>query len=278
MMIARISCPDDLPALKMLWHTAFGDGADYIGHFFTAYWRPERMLVLESDGTACAMAAWFDMPIVTAGGTQIPAAYLYAVATEPACRGKGYAGILLDFAGRELSRRGFAALTTVPASPSLHGFFARYGFEEQFSLKRRVYRPDGQFSHPILVPVDAAQYGRLRERWLSGTLHAACGGDALAYQAGLCALSGGGLYRVGEDGCACAEVWDGTLIVKELLVQEDQQDAAADALLARHPAARCQVRTPCAPGEAGELFAMLRPLSDLPPNARLPGYFGLAFD
>ena len=273
-MELRISRPEDLPALRSLWGAAFGDGADYIDHFFTAYWKPDRMLILEADGAARSMAAWFDMPVVTAGGKTYPAAYLYAVATDPACRGRGYAGRLLDFAAQELSRRGFAALTTVPASPSLHHFFARYGFGGQFSHTRRAYRPAGHFPHPALVPVEASQYGRLREGRLAGKLHAACGEAALAYQAGVCALCGGGLYRVGQDGCACVETWDGALVIKELLVPDGQADAAVDALLARHPAARCEVRTP---GD-GEAFAMLRPLSDLPPAARLPGYFGLAFD
>ena len=276
-MRKRISRQSDLPALRALWATAFGDGADYIDRFFTVYWRPERMLVLEADGAPRAMAAWFDMPLVSAQGATLPAAYLYAVATEPPYRGRGLAGQLLDYAAEYLAGRGYAALTTVPASPSLRGFFAGCGFSERFSLDRRRIDPDTRGEGVEIFPVNAAQYGRLRESRLAGGTHVACSGDALGYQAAICDLTGGGLYRVGESGCACAEVWGDALIVKELLVPEGETGGAAAALLARHPAARCEVRTPCA-GGAGEAFAMLRELAPLPEAFRRDGYFGLAFD
>ena len=67
-MTLRVSVQADVPALKQLWKLAFGDEDGYIEHFFTAYYTPERMLVLEEEGVVCAMTAWFDMPLVSGDG------------------------------------------------------------------------------------------------------------------------------------------------------------------------------------------------------------------
>ena len=88
MVKLRTSEQRDVPALKELWKLAFGDEDGYIDHFFTQYYLPKRMLVLEEDGVVRAMTAWFDMPLVCSDGTTVPSAYLYAVATHPDCRGR----------------------------------------------------------------------------------------------------------------------------------------------------------------------------------------------
>ncbi len=273
-MVLRVSVPTDVPALKQLWKMAFGDEDAYIEHFFTRYYTPQRMLVLEEEGQVRAMTAWFDMPLVFADGTKVPSAYLYAVATHPEFRGKGLAGRLLDFAGKWLGERGCACLTTVPARPDLHAFFARNGFEEGFALSRKEWEDPGEGARAALTPVNGEIYGVLREGQLAGTTHAAYSTAALDYQHGTCALSGGGLYRVGADGCACVEVSGDTVFVKELLTTDIP--AAMRAIAAHHSGKYYQVRTPWdGQGERWD-FAMLRPLRPMPEwdNA----YFGLAFD
>lgn len=275
----RTSCIQDLPRLKELWKLAFGDEDAYIDHFFTAYYTPERVLVLEEAGVVQAMTAWFDMPLVYADGTRVPSAYLYAVATHPDCRGRGLAGTLLAFAGRWLKEQGFDCLTTVPARPDLHKFFGRNGFEEWFVLKQWEYEPkQGEKQHAI-HRVDGMRYGTLRERALQGIEHVAYTPAALAYQAGVCALSGGGLYEVGEESCACVEMAGDEVFVKELLAPEEERNAILATIAKTHPGRRYWVRTPWdGQGERWE-FAMIQWLSDRPErdNAR-SAYLGLAFD
>lgn len=270
----------DIPVLKELWKLAFGDEDAYIDHFFTRYYRPERMLVLEEEGVVRAMTAWFDMPLIFGDGTVIPSAYLYAVATHPDCRGRGLAGKLLAFANEWLAERGFACISTVPARPDLHVFFGQNGFGECFSLCQREYRPCRWAAlDEWLLPVDAEEYGRLREQWLKSTDHVACALPALEYQHGVCALSGGGLYRVGEDGCACVEIAGDEVFVKELLCSPQERETAMAVIADGFPAKHYWVRTPYeGQGEKWD-FAMLKWLIPAPKwSKKTAPYLGLAFD
>lgn len=279
MIVLRISRWTDEPRLKELWKLAFGDEDAYIDHFFQGYYAPERMLVLEQDGVVQAMTAWFDMPLVSAQGQKWESAYLYAVATHPDCRGKGFAGRLLAFADQWLGERGFACVTTVPARPDLHGFFGQNGFEECFALERRQYISRTKIGPAPLVRVGVEEYAQLREEILTNTDHIAYAKEALAYQAGVCALSGGSLYRVGERGCACVELSGQEVYVKELLCPPHEEECALTAIAQAHPSQHHWVRTPC--GGQGERldFAMVKWLVS-PPNwdKKTVPYLGLAFD
>lgn len=278
MVRMRTSTLTDRPGLCRLWKLAFGDSDAYIDCFFAACPDPERVLVLEDTRGLQAMAAWFDMPLVSADGGQWPGAYLYAVATHPDRRGRGYAGRLLAWAGEWLWARGFACLTTVPANTSLHRFFAGNGFSEQFSHVERELVPDMTIVPAPLGAVGADEYGQLRERQLTGRAYVGCDGAGLAYQQAVCRLSGGGLFRVGS-GCACVERAGETAVVKELLAPAEEYPAILAALAREVSAARWLVRTPCASGQEGMPFAVVRWLEERPAQwEENGGYFGLAFD
>ena len=144
MLLVRPSTPEDIPAQRLLWHLAFGDEGAYVDNFYSTYYRPERVLVLEEGGQVRSMTAWFDTTFVVPGRGAYRAAYLYAVATHPDCRGRGLAGRLLAEADRYFRALSIPAVTTVPAEPSLHDFFGANGFRECFV--------HGQFSHPLDAP------------------------------------------------------------------------------------------------------------------------------
>jgi len=275
----RVSRIQDMPRLKELWKLAFGDEDDYINHFFDRYYTPERMLVLDEQGIVQAMTAWFDMPVVSAQGEVFPSAYLYAVATHPACRGRGLAGQLLDFADRWLKEQAFVCVTTVPARPDLHRFFGQNGFMEQLVLTREEYLPRTVEKNAPVKRVDAREYAALRENALAGMPHVAYATAALDYQAGVCALSGGGLYRVGEQGCACVEPAGDEVFVKELLVDVGEREAVLAAIAQAHPAQRYQIRSPYEGRGEKWNFAMIKWLIPEPEwGGRDNAYLGLAFD
>lgn len=279
MVELRPSRTQDVPRLKQLWKLAFGDEDSYIDHFFDRYYTPERMLVLEEDGGVQAMTAWFDMPLVSGGGEEYPAAYLYAVATDPDRRGRGLAGRLLAFADRWLKEQGFVCVTTVPARADLHVFFGKNGFEECFVLQQEEYRPQMGAEPASLEPVSSREYGQLRERALAGTNHVAYAPAALEYQAGACALSGGGLYRAGTDGCVCVEHGQDCVVVKELLAPEGEREGILAAVARAHPAQEYRVRTPWAGTGEPWQFAMVRWLIPRPAGWKEEtAYLGLAFD
>ncbi|MGE4276338.1 MAG: GNAT family N-acetyltransferase [Lawsonibacter sp.] len=223
MVNVRPSVPADIPAQRELWKLAFGDSGDYVDNFYSTYYRPERVLVLEENGIVRSMTTWFDTTFVLPGRGKYRAAYLYAVATHPDCRGRGLAAKLLSDADGYFRSSGIPAVTTVPAEPSLHQFFWANGFRECFTHDQMVWKPED--AEPLscsfsLQPLEPEEYGTLRETILAETPHIAFPTDALTYQAGCCRLSGGGLYAAETAaGLAvlCAEgMEDGSLLLKEL--------------------------------------------------------------
>ena len=180
-------------------------------------------------------------------------------------------------------------MTTVPAEPSLHNFFGANGFRECFTLFQEDLDP-GELPAPAwdnpLRPVSPAEYGAVREKILADCPHIAYPEEALAYQAGCCALSGGGLFAgETEDGpvCACAEGDGAGLVVyKELLGTKLR--TVLPYLPRMVPGERFLVRGPLAQRPAasgGWQFGMLKWLSPDREEAwdwSRTAYLGLAFD
>lgn len=291
MSIVRLSVPGDLPDQRELWALAFGDSGDYVDNFYKTYYRPDRVLVLEEEGRVRAMTAWFDTTFVVPGQGEYRAAYLYAVATHPDCRGRGLAAELLAGADGYFRSIGIPAVTTVPAQPSLHRFFGANGFRECFKTfegklePREIPAPKGG---SLLRPVTPAEYGAFREKLLAEIPHIAYPVDALTYQAGCCAVDRGGLYA-GETAagpvCLCAEgAGDGLVMVKEYLGSPTAKRLSLPDLPRIAPADRWLVREPM-PDDSkvsgGRKFAMLKwldPDLDAAWNWSTTAYLGLAFD
>lgn len=79
----------------------------------------------------CALPA----ELVGDDGEAVPAAYLYAVCTAPALRGRGHCRLLLQEAEQDLKRQGIRAAVLVPAEESLFGFYARFGYRTVFTCR-----------------------------------------------------------------------------------------------------------------------------------------------
>ena len=87
-MRTRKTGPDDVPALKALWKQAFGDTDAEIDSFFKTVYPEATGFCAEEDGAVIAML--FALPLTLAHGEEMQkAAYLYAVATDEAFRGRG---------------------------------------------------------------------------------------------------------------------------------------------------------------------------------------------
>lgn len=283
MLLVRPSLPGDIPAQRELWSLAFGDESAYVDNFYSTYYRPERVLVLEENGLVRSMTAWFDTTFVVPGRGNYRAAYLYAVATHPDCRGRGLAGHLLaeaDWYFRDLE---IPAVTTVPAEPSLHSFFGANGFRECFVHGQFSGAPDASPTGPApeLESLTAERYVLLREQLLASLPHIALDQEAIAYQEGACRLSGGGLYALAcQHGLVllCAEgMEDGRLLVKELLGPPMARDHALTWLPQLLPAWSGLYRTP----QGTIPFGMLKWLSpglEAGWDWTSTAYLGLAFD
>ncbi len=127
---SRISPDEFKKQLSVLWQTVFGDEPDYISLFLeSSAFRTEDTVVALDDGRLAAML--FLLPVSLAG---MRGRYIYAVATHPCFRGRGYGGSMLDFAQCLVEGRGEDFTCLHPASGSLYGFYQKFGFETAFYL------------------------------------------------------------------------------------------------------------------------------------------------
>lgn len=285
MLEMKPAVPEDRPACHALWKAAFGDDDPYIDNFYAHYGAPGQMFTLKDGGTTRSMLALFPLELRWPDGGLTRAAYLYALATDPASRGQGYAAFLLRYADAYLAGQAVPFLSTVPARPELEGFFAAAGdFQPCHPLDEAELAAPAPGPAPAR-PVTGEAYRLMREGLLEGTAHAVYGAAYLDYQASVSALAGGGLYRMetpSGPACAVAERYGGLLDVRELLAPAGAQTAALAALTARFPGIeRCRVRCPAGrgelPGTVRRRFGMGK---RVPPTPKALGesYFGLAFD
>lgn len=232
----RRAVPADRGALLALWQEAFGDSEDYIRGFFMRFPPEKTAWVVEENGAPCTAAYLLESGRLG----ETPCAYVYAVATRAASRGRGYAGRLMRrFTGLAEARG--ALLYTRPAEPGLFAWYHEtLGTAEiSFLREERILRAEGAAQLPA-QRVGAAEYARLREARLAGTAHIALSPALLAqFEAD------GALLAVGG-GCAAVEATDGTLAVRELLVPAPQTEDAVQTLLRYYSCKLALLRRPAA--------------------------------
>lgn len=291
MIEIRPARPDEMEREKELWKLAFGDEDAYIDYFYQK--RPiEDTLVLLEDGVLWTMLALFPVEVVLPDGTRLKSAYIYALATHPDARKKGFGRFILSYVDFYLKEQGMDCVTIEPAEAGLHRFFGTVGFTECFTSRKvelMHYMAGKSAQGDAIAPVAPAEYRAIREKLLAGNLYVSYSEDVLAYQKGVSEHTGGGLYRLtadGVEGCACAEfTGEETVGVKELLIPTAQMARAASLLAEALPAVRYHLRTPALwdglPGSYAQAFAMIKwydPDQEKAWRDQCRGYMGLGFD
>lgn len=222
-MRTRKTGPDDIPALTALWARAFGDTDAEIGRFFDTAYPESTGFCAEEDGAVVAML--FALPLTLAHDEETQkAAYLYAVATDEAFRGRGICRALMEFAEKTLRKRYLSCLLLVPETEKLAAYYETMGYARQDSCAVQTLRADApQGAAAVVTP---QEYAGLRETLLFDVPHARYSKSQLDY-----AAEDLDLYRL-EQGYAfgCAAVRREGQIVEELLPDARMLPALAAAL------------------------------------------------
>lgn len=245
--------PEQNRQLRALWQEAFGDSEEFLDTFFVTAFHKDRCRCVSVHGKVAAALYWFRCSHMGQ-----PVAYLYAVATAKAHRGKGLCRALMEDTHAHLEKLGYAGAVLVPGSEALFRLYAGLGYQVCGGISEITYTPDDRGT--TLHRVDKEGYARLRRELLpsGGVVQERENLDFLQAQAALYA---------GPDFLLTARQEGDQLHGLELLGNATAAPGVLRAL-------GCVSGTFRVPGDTP--FAMYRPLG----NSTLPqpAYFGLAFD
>lgn len=240
-----------IPALRALWQEAFDDADAFLDGFFSTAFSPERCLCVWDGEQVLSAAYWLDARLETG-----KAAYIYAVATAKAHRGKGLATMILKAIHDILRRQGYVAAILVPGEPALADFYGAMGYAF-FGGIRNVHAWE-KSPGAALRSIGAEEYGRLRRTYLPA-------GAVFQENENLAFLETYAQLYAGEDLLLAAYREENRIIGLELLGNGEKIPQILHTLGAKQGSFRM-------PGQ--EQFAMWLPLKQV----QQPTYFGLAFD
>ena len=242
----------DIPRLRALWKAAFGDTDDFLDVFFSTAYAPDRCRCIREADTVPAALYWLDMDCA---GQKF--AYIYAVATDPAFRGRGLCRTLMEDTAGVLTARGYDGAILVPQDGDLRGMYGRMGYLPATTLDEVLCAA----SVPCpATEITAADYAARRAAQLPE------GGLTLG-KAALVFLAQLARFYAGDGFLAAVSREQEHLRILEYLGDRENVPALVAALGATEATVRL-------PGKGME-FAMYRPLTD---GCKKPDYSPFAFD
>ena len=252
-MIIDVPCYDDIPSLRSLWKEAFGDKDDFLDAFFSTAFSPDRARCAKEKDDVLAMLFWFDCEH---NGERL--AYLYAVATAKAYRGRGICAALIENTHRDLREKGYTGVVLVPAAPKLFGFYEKLGYKTATYVSE--FSKNAERGNIAIRKIEKNEYAELRRRFLPE-------GAVVQENENLDFLDAQASFYAGEDFLLAARREGRVLIGIELL----GNSAGASEIVGAFGLERGKFRTP----GTEKPFSMYKPLKE---EKTPPTYFGLAFD
>ena len=120
-----------IPELKIMWHKIFGDSESYLNSFFGKVYKDENTLVDIENGNVVSVLFMIPYKFIE-NGRENKIVYLYALATDPAYRGRKIMSKLIQKSLEISTKRGYALSVLIPADDSLFEYYRQFGFEEYF--------------------------------------------------------------------------------------------------------------------------------------------------
>ena len=274
--------PEDRPRLIELWQQGFGDEKDYIEKFHAHFLTRGSCIVALAGGEP--VSAMYVLPgplLFPPEGNSLSTAYTYALATDPAWRGRGI-GTAVYKACVAAALEHADAACVLPSEPELYEFYKKASPCRPISAVRQAVLERGELQPGPAADaqlISAGEYYLRRKALLRGQPYTVMPGEYYAWERYHTQRFGGGLISVDGD-IAAVEMDGDTCRVLELLAPEGDWMDVMGPLAARFPARRYEIRTPLflpGPGRSQPfVLAVVRPEVTCP----LPGdlWWGFAFD
>lgn len=242
-----------LPQLVRLWKDAFGEYDGFWELFLNTGYLPDHCRCITENSRPIAGLYWFDCSC-----EDEKIAYVYAVVTDPAHRGKGLCRKLMEDVHELLKNQGYANVMLVPADEGLREMYRKLGYEDCTTITELSCTAADSAVEVRNISIE--EYVSLRRKLLpeKAVLQEGIQLPFLAAQAQLFA---------GKDFLLAAWREENLLHGMELLGNA----AAAPGILR---ALGCEQGKFQIPG-AEKPFAMIHKLQN---NAVTPEYFGFSFD
>lgn len=156
-----------LPQLVTLWQRSFGDSAEYIQMFLD--WNFERIKTVvyvteEELGIPASVAYLLPVTYMEKDKPDIPCWYLYAAATLPEYRGRGFFSEILKFVEERLSQ----PMILVPGEESLIAYYQKQGMHVWLKERKQHMAEKKSKDVPWQVcDISVEEYISMRNRLLS---------------------------------------------------------------------------------------------------------------
>lgn len=243
---------NQIPRLRKLWQEAFGDEDEFLDQFYSVAFAPDRCRCVTLEGKTVAALYWFDCSL-----NGKPVAYIYAIATAEAYRGKGFCRALMENTHSHLAYLGYAGAVLVPATEALFKMYEALGYRTCCMITEF---PCAAAEEPVpLRAIDADEFCVLRRKYLPA-------GSVLQEGVGLSFLKTMAKFYAGDDFLLTVADTDGAFFAPELLGNVH----AAPSILTAFGKKEGIFRTP----GGDKPYAMYKTLKDM----EMPRYFGFAFD
>lgn len=221
----RPYAPTDRPSCADLWEIVFGDPAALVTEFLRLFEHQPGFCMVAEDNGAVAAAAYAlpGLTVLRPGQPDLPARYLYAVATHPDHRKRGLAAMLCRALRDQCFARG-ELLLTKPAEPSLYPWYGeKIGAVPVLPCRTLTVTTP----HPgAVTPLSPDVYTARREALLADRPHVRLPDALFRWEHLLHSHYGGGFFAVGG-GIADVYAANRQMEVPELLSPAPDQDAGA---------------------------------------------------
>lgn len=199
----RYASKEMIPACSHIWQECFGDDESYTALYFTNRFTEDNMLVCCVDGKPVSMLSLLPA-VLQQEGQEVPIRYVYAVATLPEYRRRGYARRLIEEARKLLAE----VLVLEPATPVLEEYYKKLGFYPAFTVSECSFRAqqiqeargeeNGQ--EYWLLTVTPSEYAKLRDACFAGDGYVRWDEEAIRYALTENDFADGYAYKVAHHG------------------------------------------------------------------------------